>query len=91
VEYGTDVEEAWQIMITKVMVLSETTHIVELVSLMSAKGIRQIAIVNAENRLVGMVYQVPRCMMNHLLALLKSEASWHHVKFVLKREALICV
>jgi CBS domain-containing membrane protein len=44
-------------MTTSVNVLPETTHIVDLVSLMSTQGFRQIPIVNNENRLVGMVYQ----------------------------------
>ena len=37
--------------------LPETAHIVELIPLMSHYGHRQIPIVNAERRLVGMVYQ----------------------------------
>jgi len=45
------------IMTTEVLSLDENTHIVELIQLMSIKGHRQIPIVNAEQRLVGMVYQ----------------------------------
>lgn len=45
------------IMTPAVMTLPETTHIADLVSLMSIKGHRQIPIVNSEQRLVGMVYQ----------------------------------
>ncbi|TAK61800.1 HPP family protein [Methylobacter sp.] len=50
-------ESVGHIMTTSVSVLSESTHIVELISLMSTQGFRQIPIVNNENRLVGMVYQ----------------------------------
>ena len=45
------------IMSTEVVTLPETAHIVELISLMSIHGRRQIPIVNAEKRLVGVVYQ----------------------------------
>lgn len=45
------------IMSTTVVTLPDTTHIVELISLMSMRGYRQIPIVNSEQRLVGMVYQ----------------------------------
>jgi CBS domain-containing membrane protein len=44
-------------MTTRVSVLPESTHIAELIPLMSNLGYRQIPIVNKENRLVGMVYQ----------------------------------
>ncbi|MDP1774820.1 MAG: HPP family protein [Methylobacter sp.] len=50
-------ESVGHMMTTSVTVLPETTHIVDLVALMSTKGYRQIPIVNSENRLVGMVYQ----------------------------------
>ncbi len=50
-------ESVGHMMTTSVTVLPETTHIVELISLMSTQGYRQIPIVNGENRLVGMVYQ----------------------------------
>ncbi len=45
------------IMSTEVVTLPETAHIVALISLMSIHGRRQIPIVNAEKRLVGVVYQ----------------------------------
>jgi len=45
------------IMSSSVITLAETAHIVELISLMSLHGHRQIPIVNSEQRLVGMVYQ----------------------------------
>lgn len=50
-------ESVGHMMSTEVTVLPETTHIVDLVALMSTQGFRQIPIVNSENRLVGMVYQ----------------------------------
>ena len=50
-------ESVGHIMTTKVSVLPESTHIAELIPLMSNQGYRQIPIVNKENRLVGMVYQ----------------------------------
>jgi len=50
-------ESVGHMMTTSVTVLPETTHIVDLVALMSTEGFRQIPIVNSENRLVGMVYQ----------------------------------
>lgn len=45
------------IMTSSVITLPDTTHIVDLVSLMSTLGHRQIPIVNSERRLIGMVYQ----------------------------------
>ncbi len=50
-------ESVGHMMTTSVTVLPETTHIVDLVALMSTQGFRQIPIVNSENRLIGMVYQ----------------------------------
>lgn len=50
-------ESIGHMMTTSVTVLPESTHIVDLVSLMSTQGFRQIPIVNSENRLVGMIYQ----------------------------------
>ena len=50
-------ESVGQIMTTSVVVLPETAHIAELIPLMSIQGHRQIPIINAEHRLVGMVYQ----------------------------------
>jgi CBS domain-containing membrane protein len=45
------------IMTTSVVTLPGSTHITDLIPLMSSKGIRQIPITNSENRLSGMVYQ----------------------------------
>ncbi len=45
------------IMTSSVVTLPDTTHIADLVSLMSIHGHRQIPIVNSEHRLIGMVYQ----------------------------------
>ncbi|MEE9339781.1 MAG: HPP family protein [Methylococcaceae bacterium] len=45
------------IMTTSVVTLPSSTHIADLIPLMSSKGIRQIPITNSENRLSGMVYQ----------------------------------
>ncbi|WP_198246858.1 HPP family protein [methane-oxidizing endosymbiont of Gigantopelta aegis] len=50
-------EAVGQIMTSSVVVMPDTAHIVELIPLMSLQGHRQIPIVNADNRLVGMVYQ----------------------------------
>jgi CBS domain-containing membrane protein len=50
-------ESVGHIMTTPVTVLPESTHIADLIPLMSNQGYRQIPIVNSENRLVGMVYQ----------------------------------
>jgi len=50
-------ESVGHIMTTSVSVLPESTHIADLIPLMSNQGYRQIPIVNNENRLVGMVYQ----------------------------------
>jgi CBS domain-containing membrane protein len=45
------------IMTTSVISLPDTTHIVDLIPLMSSHGIRQIPIINSDQRLTGMVYQ----------------------------------
>ncbi len=45
------------IMTTPVVTLPDSTHITDLIPLMSSKGIRQIPITNSDNRLSGMVYQ----------------------------------
>lgn len=45
------------IMTTSVKTLSETTHIADLIPMMSIHGYRQIPIINSEQRLIGMVYQ----------------------------------
>ena len=50
-------ESVGHIMTSSVSVLPESTHIADLIPLMSNQGYRQIPIVNNENRLVGMVYQ----------------------------------
>lgn len=60
-------ESVGHIMTAPVKVLPETAHIAELIPLMSQQGLRQIPIVNHENRLVGMVYQT------HLIAALYDE------------------
>lgn len=60
-------ESVGHIMTHPVTVIPETAHIAELVPLMSQQGIRQVPIVNQENRLVGMVYQT------HLIAALYDE------------------
>lgn len=57
-------EAVGHIMTNKVITILDTAHIVELIPLMSNQDIRQIPIVNAEQRLVGMVYQT------HLIAAL---------------------
>ena len=50
-------ESVGHIMTSSVSVLPESTHIADLIPLMSNQGYRQIPIVNNEKRLVGMVYQ----------------------------------
>ena len=60
------------IMTSTVVTMPETTHISDLVSLMSIHGHRQIPIVNAEQRLVGMVYQA------NLIAALYNEQLAHN-------------
>ncbi|MDO9105137.1 MAG: HPP family protein [Methylovulum sp.] len=68
-DISTDKPEAvGQIMSTCVAVLPASTHIVELIPLMSNQGYRQIPIVDHENRLVGMVHQ------GHLIAALYNHA-----------------
>jgi CBS domain-containing membrane protein len=54
---ATKPEAVGLIMTSSVITLPETAHITELISLMSLHGHRQIPIVNADERLVGMVYQ----------------------------------
>jgi len=53
----TKPESVGYIMSSTVETLTDTTHIAELISLMSTQGHRQIPIVDSERRLVGMVYQ----------------------------------
>jgi CBS domain-containing membrane protein len=50
-------ESVGHIMTKAVSVLPESSHIADLIPLMSNQGYRQIPIVNNENRLVGMVFQ----------------------------------
>jgi CBS domain-containing membrane protein len=50
-------ESVGHIMTSSVCILQDSTHIVDLIPLMSNQGFRQIPVVNKENRLVGMVYQ----------------------------------
>ena len=50
-------EAVGHIMTQPVITLHETTHIAELIPLMSLHGHRQIPIINEQHRLVGMVYQ----------------------------------
>ena len=57
-------EAVGHIMTNNVITVLDTAHIVELIPLMANQDIRQIPIVNAEQRLVGMVYQT------HLIAAL---------------------
>lgn len=54
---ATKPESVGYIMSTTVETLADTTHIAELISLMSIQGHRQIPVINSERRLVGMVYQ----------------------------------
>ncbi len=49
-------EAAGQIMTANVATLTENEHIVELIPLMSARGYRQIPIVNQQQQLVGIVF-----------------------------------
>jgi CBS domain-containing membrane protein len=62
-------ESVGHIMTSSVSVMPESTHIADLIPLMSNQGYRQIPIVNNENRLVGMVYQA------NLIAALYNEQS----------------
>jgi CBS domain-containing membrane protein len=50
-------ESVGHIMTKAVSVMPESSHIADLIPLMSNQGYRQIPVVNNENRLVGMVYQ----------------------------------
>jgi CBS domain-containing membrane protein len=65
-------ESAGLIMSRIVVTMPETSHISDLVSLMSIHGHRQIPIVNSEERLVGMVYQA------NLIAALYNEQIAHN-------------
>jgi len=70
---ATKPEAVGLIMTTTVISLVETTHISDLIPLMSSKGIRQIPIINSEQRLIGMVYQA------NLIAALYNEQLAHKV------------
>jgi len=61
------------IMTSSVVALPDSTHISELIPLMSLHGIRQIPIINSEQRLTGMVYQA------NLIAALYNEQLAHKV------------
>jgi CBS domain-containing membrane protein len=50
-------EVVGHIMTSEVLALQEDEHIANLISLMSVKGLRQIPIVNDQQRFIGMVYQ----------------------------------
>lgn len=50
-------EVAGQVMATPVFTVREDAHILELVPLLSDKGLHQVPVVNGEDRLVGMVTQ----------------------------------
>ncbi|MEQ1484318.1 HPP family protein [Methyloglobulus sp.] len=63
-------ESVGHIMSSPVIVRAESTHIIDLIPLLSNEGFRQIPIVNNEKRLVGMVYQANLIAALHLL-------SWH--------------
>ena len=67
-------EAVGHIMTRSVSLLPESTHIADLIPLMSNLGYRQIPIVNNENRLVGMVYQA------NLIAALYNESHDHAKK-----------
>ncbi|MCK4840747.1 MAG: HPP family protein [Methylococcales bacterium] len=54
---ATKPEAVGLIMTSSVITLPDTTHIASLVELMSIQGHRQIPIVNAKQKLVGMIYQ----------------------------------
>ncbi len=61
------------IMTTAVISLPDTTHIADLIPLMSSHGIRQVPIINSEKRLTGMVYQA------NLIAALYNEQLAHKI------------
>ncbi len=61
------------IMTSSVVTVPDTTHITDLVSLMSTFGHRQIPIVNSEQRLIGMVYQA-----NLIAALYNQQLAQHN-------------
>lgn len=63
-------ESVGHIMSSPVTMLAESTHVIDLIPLLSNEGFRQIPIVNNEKRLVGIVYQANLIAAFHLL-------SWH--------------
>jgi len=71
---ATKPEAVGLIMTPSVVSLPDTTHIVDLIPLMSLKGIRQIPIIDSERRLTGMVYQA------NLIAALYNEQLAHNIK-----------
>ncbi len=70
---ATKPEAVGLIMTPSVVSLPDTTHIADLIPLMSLKGIRQIPIVDSERRLIGMVYQA------NLIAALYNEQLAHNI------------
>jgi len=70
---ATKPEAVGLIMTPTVVSLPDTTHIADLIPLMSLKGIRQIPIIDSERRLTGMVYQA------NLIAALYNEQLAHNV------------
>jgi len=70
---ATKPEAVGLIMTPSVVSLPDTTHIAELIPLMSLKGIRQIPIIDSERRLAGMVYQA------NLIAALYNEQLAHNI------------
>jgi len=70
---ATKPEAVGLIMTPTVVSLPDTTHIADLIPLMSLKGIRQIPIIDSERRLTGMVYQA------NLIAALYNEQLAHNI------------
>jgi len=70
---ATKPEAVGLIMTPAVVSLPDTTHIADLIPLMSLKGIRQIPIIDSERRLTGMVYQA------NLIAALYNEQLAHNI------------
>lgn len=55
--YSNKPEVVGQVMATQVTTVRENSHIAELVPLLSDRGLHHVPVVNAENRLVGMITQ----------------------------------
>lgn len=70
---ATKPESVGFIMTSPVITVEDTTHIVDLIALMSNQGYRQIPVVNSEQCLVGMVYQ------SNLIAGLYNEELAHKI------------